>query len=77
MNSYLYLLIYYIPPLVATIVLHFRLRKKYLGDAFDPNVPGERKTMVKIYLWTALFMTLASLVWSIFVNGMISIFQVA
>ncbi|MBR5390933.1 MAG: hypothetical protein IK141_06530 [Clostridia bacterium] len=70
-----YLLIYYFPPLVATILLHFRMRKQYLSDAFDPNVPGDRKTMVKIYLWTAVFMSVGSVLWSIFVNGMIRIFS--
>lgn len=77
MNIFLYLLVYYVPPLIATILLHFRLRKKYLGDTFDPNIPAERKTMIKIYLWTALFMSLTSLLWSIFVNGMLQILSLA
>ncbi|MBQ7491017.1 MAG: hypothetical protein IJT76_00195 [Clostridia bacterium] len=75
MSILVYLLIYYFPPLVAAILLHFRMRKKYLGDAFDPNVASDRKTMVKIYLWTAVFMSVGSMLWGIFVNGMIRIFS--
>lgn len=75
MSLPVFLLVYYVPPLIATILLHFRLRKKYLGNAFDPNVEGACKTMVKIYIWTAVFMSLGSALWGIFVNGMLRIFQ--